>query len=46
MVQRKIKELLGKDPTKGINPDECVAAGAAIQGAILAGDHRISSSWT
>ena len=40
MVQRKIKELLGKDPTKGINPDECVAAGAAIQGAILAGDHK------
>ncbi len=40
MVQRKIKELLGKEPTKGINPDECVAAGAAIQGAILAGDHK------
>lgn len=40
MVQRKIKELLGKDPTKGINPDECVAMGAAIQGAILSGDHK------
>ncbi len=40
MVQRKIRELLGKDPTKGINPDECVAAGAAIQGSILAGDHK------
>ncbi|MDI9370604.1 MAG: molecular chaperone DnaK [Synergistaceae bacterium] len=40
MVQKKIKELLGKEPTKGINPDECVAAGAAIQGAILAGDHK------
>ncbi len=40
MVQRKIKELLGKEPSKGINPDECVAAGAAIQGAILAGDHK------
>jgi len=40
MVQRKIKELLGKEPTKGINPDECVAAGAAIQGAILSGDHK------
>ena len=40
MVQKKIKELMGKDPTKGINPDECVAAGAAIQGAILAGDHK------
>ncbi len=40
MVQRKIRELLGKEPTKGINPDECVAAGAAIQGAILSGDHK------
>lgn len=40
MVQRKIKELLGKEPTKGINPDECVAIGAAIQGAILAGEHK------
>ncbi|PIE55577.1 MAG: molecular chaperone DnaK [Dethiosulfovibrio peptidovorans] len=38
MVQRKIKELLDKDPTKGINPDECVAAGAAIQGSIMVGD--------
>ncbi|SMG21699.1 molecular chaperone DnaK [Dethiosulfovibrio salsuginis] len=38
MVQRKIKELLDKDATKGINPDECVAAGAAIQGAIMTGD--------
>lgn len=40
IVQKKIKEILGKDPTKGINPDECVAAGAAIQGAILGGDHK------
>ncbi|MDR1979238.1 MAG: molecular chaperone DnaK [Synergistaceae bacterium] len=40
MVQKKIVELLGKEPTKGINPDECVAAGAAIQGAILKGDHK------
>jgi molecular chaperone DnaK len=40
MVQKKIVELLGKEPTKGINPDECVAVGAAIQGAILAGDHK------
>ena len=40
MVQRKVKELLGKEPTKGINPDECVAAGAAIQGAILSGEHK------
>ncbi|MBR1672221.1 MAG: molecular chaperone DnaK [Fretibacterium sp.] len=40
MVQKKIVNLLGKEPTKGINPDECVAAGAAIQGAILKGDHK------
>ncbi len=40
MVQKKIVELLGKEPTKGINPDECVAVGAAIQGAILSGDHK------
>jgi molecular chaperone DnaK len=40
MVQRKVKELMGKEPTKGINPDECVAAGAAIQGAILTGEQK------
>ncbi|MDR1885154.1 MAG: molecular chaperone DnaK [Synergistaceae bacterium] len=40
MVQKKVKELLGKDPTKGINPDECVAIGAAIQGAVLSGEHK------
>ena len=40
MVQRKIREIMGKEPTKGINPDECVAAGAAIQGAILTGQHK------
>ena len=40
MVQKKIVALLGKEPTKGINPDECVAAGAAIQGAIMKGDHK------
>jgi molecular chaperone DnaK len=33
-------ELLGKEPTKGINPDECVAVGAAIQAAILTGEHK------
>jgi len=40
MVQKKIQELLGKEPSKGINPDECVAAGAALQVAILSGDHK------
>lgn len=39
-VQKKIKELTGKDPTKGINPDECVAYGAAIQAAIMSGEHK------
>ena len=33
-----VKEFFGKDPNKGVNPDECVALGAAIQGAVLAGD--------
>ncbi len=37
-VQEAIKNLLGKEPFKGINPDECVAVGAAIQGGVLAGD--------
>ncbi len=34
-VQEEIKKIIGKDPHKGINPDECVALGAAIQGGIL-----------
>ncbi|MBQ9992286.1 MAG: molecular chaperone DnaK, partial [Firmicutes bacterium] len=34
-VQEAVKKLIGKDPHKGINPDECVALGAAIQGGIL-----------
>jgi len=38
IVQQKVKELLGKEPDKGINPDECVAIGAAIQGGVLAGE--------
>ncbi len=37
-VQEKVKEFFGKDPNKGINPDEVVAIGAAIQGAVLSGD--------
>ncbi|MDR1020917.1 MAG: molecular chaperone DnaK [Synergistaceae bacterium] len=40
MVQKKVRDLLGKDPTKGINPDECVAIGAALQGAVLSGEHK------
>lgn len=37
-VQEAIKKFIGKDPYKGINPDECVAIGAAIQGGVLGGD--------
>ena len=37
-VQAMVKEITGKDPDKGINPDECVAVGAAIQGGVLSGD--------
>ncbi len=38
IVQKKVKEFFGKDPHKGVNPDEVVAIGAAIQGGVLAGD--------
>ncbi|MDD7434339.1 MAG: molecular chaperone DnaK [Peptoniphilaceae bacterium] len=37
-VQESVKRLTGRDPQKDINPDECVALGAAIQGGVLAGD--------
>ena len=37
-VQEAVKKYLGKEPFKGINPDECVALGAAIQGGVLGGD--------
>ena len=37
-VQQVVKELFGKEPHKGVNPDEVVAAGAAIQGAVLTGE--------
>ena len=37
-VQDAVKKITGKEPFKGINPDECVAIGAAIQGGVLAGD--------
>ena len=39
-VQELVKEIFGKDPHRGVNPDEVVAAGAAIQGAVLAGDRK------
>ena len=37
-VQEKVKEIIGKEPSKNLDPDECVALGAAIQGGKLAGD--------
>ena len=37
-AQDKVKQLTGKEPSKALNPDECVAIGAAIQGGKLAGD--------
>ena len=37
-VQDAVKKFIGKEPFKGINPDECVAVGAAIQGGVLGGD--------
>jgi molecular chaperone DnaK len=40
LVQEKVKEFFGKDPRKDVNPDEAVAVGAAIQGAVLSGDRK------
>ncbi len=39
-IQRLVKDVFGKEPHKGINPDEVVAIGAAIQGAVLSGDKK------
>ncbi|MCP5792621.1 Hsp70 family protein, partial [Klebsiella pneumoniae] len=38
LVQQKVQEFFGKEPRKDVNPDEAVAIGAAIQGAVLSGD--------
>ena len=40
LVQERIKALLAKEPDKGINPDECVAVGASIQGGVLTGEAK------
>ncbi|OPX62674.1 MULTISPECIES: molecular chaperone DnaK [unclassified Methanoregula] len=40
LVQETVRRLLGKEPDKGINPDECVALGAGIQGAVLTGETK------
>ena len=39
-VQEKVKEIFGKEPRKDVNPDEAVAVGAAVQGAVLSGDRK------
>ncbi|MEX2173788.1 MAG: molecular chaperone DnaK [Pirellulaceae bacterium] len=39
-VQKLVKEIFGKEPHKGVNPDEVVAVGAAIQGSVLAGERK------
>jgi len=39
-VQDKVKEIFGKEPRKDVNPDEAVAAGAAIQASVLSGEGR------
>ena len=41
-VQAKVKELFGKEPNRSVNPDECVAMGAAVQGGVLAGDSELT----
>ncbi len=43
-VERKVRELLGVEPSKGINPDECVAMGAAIQGGLLQGGGKLEGA--
>ncbi|MDO5845689.1 MAG: molecular chaperone DnaK [Methanocorpusculum sp.] len=40
MVVEEVKKILGKEPDKNINPDECVALGAAVQGAVLTGEAK------
>ena len=43
-IQAKVKEIFGKEPSKGVNPDEVVAIGAAIQGGVLSGDVKRCAS--
>ena len=43
LVQAKVRALTGKEPSRSINPDECVAQGAAVQGEILQGTHELAT---
>ena len=43
-VARKVREILGVEPSHGLNPDECVAMGAAVQGGILQGSGRLEGA--
>ncbi len=45
-VQEAVKQLFGREPHKGVNPDEVVAVGAAVQGAVLTGEVKTSCSST
>ncbi len=42
VIQEKVKSLFGRDPNHSVNPDECVAMGAAIQGGVLSGESHLS----
>ena len=43
-VERQVRELLGKEPSHSLNPDECVAMGAAVQGALLQGGGKLAGA--
>lgn len=43
-VSRKVKEILGVEPSRGLNPDECVAMGAAVQGGLLQGGGKLEGA--
>ncbi len=43
-VERQVKELLGCEPSHNLNPDECVAMGAAVQGGLLQGGGKLAGA--
>ena len=43
-VERQVRELLGREPSHSLNPDECVAMGAAVQGALLQGGGKLAGA--